>query len=561
MSVQPPPSNTSGNYNPTDWTNGNQFVDEAYISENFLSYPSAQGQETLADTIISGTLTAQSPATFSDLATFNNGIDISTTAGVKFSDDTVQTTAFIEANYAQLNTDNTFLAPYVQKFASGITFGDDTTQTTAFIEANYAQLNTDNTFLAPYQNTFAGNASTGNANAPIKLTNGVAGEYATLYLNPSVGEDITLYTNQTTNGGLTVRNPTNSYTINPATINGTNNWANFLNPINSSLGINAGYVNINGTSSSTLNVYAPSSTINYTQISQQNGSSTVIANSYWAGSSGGIYFQLKSDSTNYYSPFNITSGLVQCLPPLQCSSAITATQFTTGSTTIAQSPTLNPQIASFTNSYNGTQSPQFYFQMQNTTNTGYFAPLQIINTGITASVPITIPTSGTYPQVNSNIVPSITYVNNAIASIGGNQPVFTNFTIGSIYTDSFVISAYFTTTVAQIATSQDLQSYVNLSSGLLRFRNDNDVGMVSSVLLYFLLSGIPYPSFPTASMPNVIVLDTTTSISYSLTCEMYQNNNKQYFVVNWNTVVYPALATTAGHNFSMTLNSLTSFVG
>ena len=327
MSVQPPPSNTSGNYNPTDWTNGNQFVDEAYISENFLSYPSAQGQETLADTIISGTLTAQSPATFSDLATFNNGIDISTTAGVKFSDDTVQTTAFIEANYAQLNTDNTFLAPYVQKFASGITFGDDTTQTTAFIEANYAQLNTDNTFLAPYQNTFAGNASTGNANAPIKLTNGVAGEYATLYLNPSVGEDITLYTNQTTNGGLTVRNPTNSYTINPATINGTNNWANFLNPINSSLGINAGYVNINGTSSSTLNVYAPSSTINYTQISQQNGSSSVIANSYWAGSSGGIYFELKSDSTNYYSPFNITSGLVQCLPTLTCSSAINSPQY------------------------------------------------------------------------------------------------------------------------------------------------------------------------------------------------------------------------------------------
>ena len=377
MSAEPPPSDSNGGYNPDDWVNPNAPVDEQYLAQNYLQFPNAQGSETLGDAIISGTLTAQDLSTFSDLATFNNGIDISTTAGVKFSDDTVQTTAFIEANYAQLNTDNTF--------------------------------------LAPYQNTFAGNASTGNANAPIKISNVSSGEYGTLYVDPNPNSDLTLYSNQGNSGGLTVRNATNSYTINPATINGTNNWANFLNPINSSLGINAGYVNINGTSSSTLNVYAPSSTINYTQIRQENSSSTVIANSYWDGTNGGgIFFQFKSSSTDYGCPFYLTPTLVQCYTPLQCTSAITATQFTTGLTTITQSLTLNPQIVSFTNSYNGLGAPQFYFQMQNASNTGYFAPLQIVNTGITASVPITIPYNGVYPQTNSYTVANIAYVNDGL---------------------------------------------------------------------------------------------------------------------------------------------------
>ena len=274
-SVNPPnPPNFNGiNYNSSFWTTS-QASGLTYnqIAKQFLKFPIAQGTETLFDTNIQGELT-------------------------------------------------------ITGTGNGVTFPDDTKQTTAFIEANYAQLNTDNVFLSPYQNTFQGSNLSGPTTGPIKISNVNSGEYGTLYVDPNPNTDLTLYSNQGNSGGLTVRNATNSYTINPATINGTNNWANFLNPINSSLGINAGYVNINGTSSSTLNVYAPSSTINYTQISQQNGSSSVIANSYWAGSSGGIYFELKSDSTNYYSPFNITSGLVQCLPTLTCSSAINSPQY------------------------------------------------------------------------------------------------------------------------------------------------------------------------------------------------------------------------------------------
>jgi hypothetical protein len=116
MSAEPPPSGGNAGFNPDDWTNANDPIDNQFLAANYLQFPLAQGSETLADTIVSGVLTAQDTSTFADLATFKNGIDITTTAGITFSDTTVQTTAFIEANYAQLNTDNIFLTPYKNTF-------------------------------------------------------------------------------------------------------------------------------------------------------------------------------------------------------------------------------------------------------------------------------------------------------------------------------------------------------------------------------------------------------------------------------------------------------------
>lgn len=147
MSAEPPPSDSNGGYNPDDWTNANDPIDNQYLAQNYLQFPLAQGSETLADTIISGTLTAQDTSTFSDLATFNNGIDIASTAGIKFSDNSVQTVAFVEANYAQLNSDNTFLPTFTQTFSGSVdlgtsaiaktqTSGDSSTfvATTAFVQ-------------------------------------------------------------------------------------------------------------------------------------------------------------------------------------------------------------------------------------------------------------------------------------------------------------------------------------------------------------------------------------------------------------------------------------------
>jgi hypothetical protein len=254
----------------------------------FLSYPQAQGKETLLDTTITGDIILTSSATFN---TSTNLILDST------------------SNYIQ--------------------FGDGTKQYTAPSpdDINTVYNDISNTFLSPTIQTFQGSNSSGPTTGPIKISNVDSGEYGTLYVDPSVNNDLTLYSAQGNSGGLTIRNATNSFTINPATVNGSNNWANFLNPINSTLGINAGYVNINGSSSSTLNVYAPSSTINYTQIRQENGSSTVIANSYWDGTNGGgTFFQFRN-STGYGSPFYITPGLVACLPTFTCSSAINAPQY------------------------------------------------------------------------------------------------------------------------------------------------------------------------------------------------------------------------------------------
>jgi hypothetical protein len=48
----------------------------------------------------------------------------------------------------------------------------------------------------------------------LNLTNTTIGEGATLFLNPSASEDVTLLSNQN-GGGLTVRTPDASYTLNP----------------------------------------------------------------------------------------------------------------------------------------------------------------------------------------------------------------------------------------------------------------------------------------------------------------------------------------------------------
>lgn len=358
MSAEPPPANANGGYNPDDWTNANDPVDQQYLAQNYLQFPNAQGAETMGDLIVSGAFTAQDPATFADTATFNNGINIGV-GDLTFSDLTVQSTAFIEANYAQLNTDNTFLSPYIQKFASGVTFGDDTTQTTAFIEANYAQLNTDNVFLAPYQNTFAGNTSTGNTNAPIKITNGVVTggvpEYCTMYLDPTSGYDMTLYTNQTTNGGLTVRNRNGaSFTLNPITISTGVVGCQTLNPID-----------MNGKNLIGLeNLYTVGNVMNFTDYT------------------GDDLFQLSNGG--HISYFNISMNNNN----ISGASSVSSPLFLVGANgQIGNSATLNPQVMTIRNTALNNTSPQIYFQLNNNLNVAT-SPMQILWDNVNFVAPI-----------------------------------------------------------------------------------------------------------------------------------------------------------------------------
>jgi hypothetical protein len=402
-SVNPPnPPNFNGiNYNSSFWATSQTGLTYNQIAKQFLKFPVAQGTETVFDLNVQGELT-------------------------------------------------------ISGTGNGVTFPDDTKQTTAFIEANYAQLNTDNTFLSPYQNTFQGSNLSGPTTGPIKISNVSSGEYGTLYVDPNPTNDLTLYSNQGNSGGLTVRNATNSFTINPATINGSNNWANFLNPINSALGINAGNLNINGNTSPNLNIYTANSTTIFLNL-RQDSQNSVYANSFWDGVTGSSHvFQVKNSTSSYSNVFFITLNSITANTNFTSTGAISGTQFTTGSTTITQSPTNNPQIVSFTNTYNGTASPQFYFQMQNTTNTGLFAPLQIINTGINANVPITIPYNGVYPQTSSYIVANIAYVNDGLSYKAPlASPTFTGTPTAPTYT---------TGSLQQIANVSYVQGYIQSSA-------------------------------------------------------------------------------------------------
>jgi len=374
MSVVPPPYDGSAGFNPDNWAPdaGTGAVDEQYLAANYLQFPIAQGSETFGDVTISGTLTAndatfadvvnlnsdtiaagnftinnntgatnsvliQPPSTFNGSATFNNGIIIST-GDLTFADDTVQSTAFIEANYAQLNTDNTFLSPYIQKFASGVTFGDDTTQTTAFIEANYAQLNTDNIFLAPYQNTFQQNNSTTATTAPIKITNTANSDNASFYIDPAPSVDLTIYSAQSS-GGLTVRNPTASFTLNPVTITTGVVGARSLNPIdmdgNALYGLN--------------NVYADTSTTTF--VDSANSPMLQLTNG------GHTSYENINMNTNDISNVNIVS-------------------FGGNNCSVSNQSDFNPNILAIANNALNNTSPQIYFQMHDN-NDGVVSPMQI----------------------------------------------------------------------------------------------------------------------------------------------------------------------------------------
>ena len=105
-----------------------------------------QDIEFLANVIVDGTATVtgnllcESTATITDILTCETGIDISVSGGVTFPDNTTQTTAFIEANYAQLNTDNIFEAGFTQTFNGDVNL-NGVTNIGNNISGNYSQIN------------------------------------------------------------------------------------------------------------------------------------------------------------------------------------------------------------------------------------------------------------------------------------------------------------------------------------------------------------------------------------------------------------------------------------
>jgi len=109
------------------------------------------------------------------------------------------------------------------QYPIGATANDNTLATTAFVVSQGGgggvKTNQNNTFLQPYIQSFTCSPTVSNTTAPLRLLNSTSTESASLYIDPSPNNDVTLYSGQT-NGGLTIRNISgNSFTVNPSAPN------------------------------------------------------------------------------------------------------------------------------------------------------------------------------------------------------------------------------------------------------------------------------------------------------------------------------------------------------
>ena len=277
-----PPTSKSATFDSTSFNRGSEALTYETALNNFLSYPNAQGTEDLKITNISR------------LTTLTNNLVIDGSG-----------------NYIQ--------------------FPDLSQQTTAFIEANYAQLNTDNVFQAPYKQTFQGSNNSTGVNCPFQITNVDNGEQMSMYVDKNANVDMTLYSGQT-NGGLTVRTATNSFTINPI----STNIAGFINPIDlatnaisntSSIGFNNGtYTSSITQSGVNLNIVSTSSGV----VSINPAGSTQVGNLTALGS----YTSTNGNVTLTNGNLTLTNGTMNG-QAISSDTSITATTSVNGNTLTA----------------------------------------------------------------------------------------------------------------------------------------------------------------------------------------------------------------------------------
>ena len=94
-----PPTSSSATFDSSSFNRANEALTYQTALDNFLAYPTAQGTENLKTTNVGGLLTLTN-----DLII--NGPTGASANYIQFTDGSQQSTAFVEANYAQLNTNN-----------------------------------------------------------------------------------------------------------------------------------------------------------------------------------------------------------------------------------------------------------------------------------------------------------------------------------------------------------------------------------------------------------------------------------------------------------------------
>ena len=302
--VSLPPIKNVPTFNSPNYNQAGQALTYGDALKEFLAFPQAQGKEQLLDTDISGTLNL-----YGDMNIVGTG------------------------NYIQ--------------------FPDNTQQSTAFIEANYAQLNTDNTFLSPYIQTFQGTNASSGLNAPIVVSNSQTTNKASLFIDDANNLDFTLYSNQT-DGGMTIRNAGgNSFTVAPLA---PNNTATFSNPIScGSQSLTCGAINTSG--SLTLTNGANTSVLT-TGASGLNVADPIVStgqisgNNFLVNASGQDQYSIYSNSIGGYGLVlaNTTTGGVGTLTLSNNSTTLTTMSSTTSGLNIADPVICNSLTTSGTGS-------------------------------------------------------------------------------------------------------------------------------------------------------------------------------------------------------------------
>jgi hypothetical protein len=385
----------------------------------FLTYPNAQGRESLQDTNIFGDLLLSASSTFTS--------DVS----------------------LKLDTSGTY-----------IQFPDGTQQFSAYNNtdiSNSVFKNQSNTYVAGFTQTFVGDVNGVGANAPIVFTNTTTtGGTGSIFVDPNNNVDITIYSAQN-GGGLTVRNPYDSFTVNPANVNNIANVASFQNPINTTGNLST---------QQNIKIFDGSTFANYTNLDQGNNSFSLT--NYAIGSQTNFY---STNSTSQVPSITYNANEIDLY-------VNNAPQLVATANNVKINNTLNCATANLTTPTTSSAGCTIMRNIKGTGEIGIIAynnngndngmNFYTINAGIVDAnvVPdLVIPVSNTSPIVSTHPiqVPTLTYPNttntNYLATVG--------YVANLAPLASPALTGTATLNGQNIATSNQLASYAPLASPAL----------------------------------------------------------------------------------------------
>lgn len=396
----------------------------------FVTYPTSQpGTQTFSNVDVVGILTSDSTSEFKGDITANTNIILDGTYGtnyIQFPDGSQQFSASVGDGSAFLNAG---------------------TSTTPQTFTGYNRFN--------QQTKFGGNNTTTGTDGIVKVINSDTTYTGTFYQDAAGGNDLTLWSSNSF-GGLTVRTPASSFTVNPGTINAIANTANFINPVNCTYDISTQGV---------LKVYDGTTYSNFSNIDQVGGNLT-ISN---AGIGGIIFNQAGATYNPILTIANAGAVLQNALYIRSPSNQLLSSSISQGNDLL-----INNECQNISNTV---------FQFKNPITGLPVQPFIISSQTINSYVPFYSPTlnvvdggnSSTIDQVATNL--SIT--NNSTGSINFNLASSAFTPVLSVQPSNIVSNVgfttpsitYYNTTVQAQTFLQDNNVIMSVYSGTYQFVN------------------------------------------------------------------------------------------